>query len=126
MARKRRERGTDKWKNMKSALVKQTSESKGSMEEREAMPEIACAKCTNFSDNIYQSDGRGSCKILKTGSDISVDPPVFVLEGDQGLMVRFNMDSSKCTHFDKMEFIDTDGSECSDPAVQRAQRQMQN
>ncbi len=124
MARRRKARASDKWKAMHNALIQQTSTSKGSMEERETMPDIACAKCKNFSDNIYQSDGRGSCKILKTGSDIAAEPPVFITEGEHGLVVLFNMDSSKCTYFNRMEFIDTDGSECSDPATQRAQRQM--
>jgi hypothetical protein len=98
---------------------------KKSFEEREKIPDIACGVCKNFSENAYSSDGRGVCKILKTGSDISKDPPVYVQEGDAGVIMFFDADASRCRHFSKMELIDKDGTECADPAFRRAQRQME-
>jgi len=121
---KRRAIHKNEWQLLKDNMIKMMSEEKGGSEGRETVPEIACARCANFSDNIFASDGRGFCKVLKVGSDFSVAPPVFITEGEKGMMVLFNMDSSACKYFDKMSFIDTDGKECSDPQFQRAQRQM--
>jgi len=98
---------------------------KKSFEEREKVPDIACGLCKNFSENAYASDGRGVCKMLKTGSDISVDPPRYVMEGDAGQITFFNTEASKCGHFSRMELIDRDGTECADPAFRRVQRQME-
>ena len=102
----------------------ESSKSK-SVEEREKIPDIACGVCRNFSENAYASDGRGSCRILKVGSDIKADPPVFNTEGETGLITFFNTEASKCTSFNRMELIDKDGTECADPAYRRMQRQME-
>ena len=114
----------DEWGQVKESMFGQAEKSK-SVEEREKIPDIACCLCKNFSENAYASDGRGSCRILKTGSDISMNPPVYVLEGEAGFVAMFNMDSSKCAHFIRQELIDKDGNECADPAHRRAQRQME-
>jgi hypothetical protein len=98
---------------------------KKSFEEREKVPDVACGVCKNFSENAYASDGRGVCKTLKIGSNISADTPVYVLEGDTGQITFFNSDASKCSYFVRMEMIDKDGTECADPAFRRAQRQME-
>ncbi|MBI9076223.1 MAG: hypothetical protein JEZ02_12495 [Desulfatibacillum sp.] len=95
------------------------------MEERENVPEKACGFCKNFSENAYASDGRGYCKKLKVGSDIKVDPAVYVMEGEASLTVLFNADGSKCQYFVRMELIDTNGNEVNDPSYRRAQRQME-
>jgi hypothetical protein len=96
-----------------------------SFEEREQVPDVACGLCKNFLENAYASDGRGVCKTLKIGSEISTDPPVYVTEGDAGLITHFNMDGSRCDHFSRMVMIDKDGSECADPVFRRVQRQME-
>ena len=96
-----------------------------SVEERETVPDKACGVCRNFSENAYASDGRGSCRVLKMGSDILKDPPVYVLEGDSGSISFFNRNAERCSHFTRMSFIDRDGSECADPAYRRMQRQME-
>ena len=114
----------DQWKEASNKMFGETGKKK-SFEEREKVPDIACGLCKNFSENAYASDGRGVCKTLKTGSDISVDPPRYVMEGDAGLFAFFNTDASKCGHFSRMEFIDKDGTECADPAYRRVQRQME-
>ena len=114
----------DQWKQASNKMFGEITKKK-SFEEREKVPDIACGLCRNFSENAYASDGRGVCKILKIGSDISVEPPVYVLEGDTGLITFFNTDASKCGHFSKMGMIDKDGTECADPAFRRAQRQME-
>ncbi len=77
-------------------------------------------------DSAWSSDGRGSCKVLKEGSDITTDPPVFVLEGKDGYMLRILTDASLCTHYERNEFIDKDGYECSDPAFRRFIRQLRD
>jgi hypothetical protein len=109
---------------MRQGMTKQLSTAKG-VEGREKVPEKACGKCSNFSENAYASDGRGFCGVVKVGSDILADPPVFVLEGNAGMMCMFNMDAARCVHYKEMEFIDTDGTECADPQFRRAQRQME-
>jgi hypothetical protein len=75
---------------------------------------------------VYASDGRGTCSMLKDGSDITSDPPVFVLDGENGYMLRILTDASRCKNFEKMEFIDHDGTECSDPMYRRSMRQLQD
>lgn len=96
-----------------------------SVEERERIPDRACGICRNFSENAYASDGRGSCGILKVGSNIAADPPVYVLEGETGQFTFFNTDAARCAHYARMEMIDKDGTECADPAFRRMQRQME-
>jgi len=102
---------------MSSATTKKTSD-------LDTIPEKACSRCTKFKESSYGSDGRGSCSVLKTGSDISANPPVIVTEGENGLITFFNHDAALCPEFDKLELVDTSGGECIDPSYQRAQRQM--
>jgi len=90
------------------------------------IPEKNCGVCKHYLENTYASDGRGTCSTLKDGSDITSDPPVFVLEGKNGCMLRILTDASKCKYFEKMEFIDHDGTECSDPMYRRSMRQLQD
>ena len=115
----------DQWKQASNKMFGESTK-KRSFEEREEVPDVACGLCKRFSENAYGSDGRGVCKTLMIGSDISVDPPTYVLEGDTGLITFFNTEASKCSQFSRMELIDKDGSECADPAFRRAQRQMEN
>jgi hypothetical protein len=124
MAKKRKTRGGD-WAQMRDAQAKNRSTPKG-VEGREKVPEIACGKCKKFSENAYGSDGSGYCTALKMGSDITKDPPVYILEGEASLMTMFNMDAAKCKYFEKMAYIDTDATECADPHHRRTQRQMGN
>ena len=124
MARKARRSRRGEWEQMRQGMNSQLSRDKGT-EGREHIPEKACGKCGNFSENAYASDGRGFCGVLKTGSDILADPPVLVLEGQAGLMSMFNIDAASCPHYTEMAFIDTDGTECADPQFRRAQRQME-
>ena len=121
--KKRSSRRDNKWNQMREGLTN-LSTTKG-VEARETVPDIACGKCKNFSETTYASDGRGSCSVVKAGSDFTVDPPLILLEGDTGMMCMFNMDAAKCSHFDLMDIIDTDGNECADPQFRRAQRQME-
>jgi len=95
------------------------------VEEREKVSDKACGLCINFSESAYSSDGRGSCRVLKVGSDISKEPPVLVTEGETGLILFFDYDGSGCPHFVKQEFIDKDGGETSDPRYRRAHRQLE-
>jgi len=113
----------DEWNQVRESMFGQATTVK-SVEEREKIPAIACSLCKNFSENAYASDGRGTCKVLKIGSDIHAVPPVFVLDGTVGYVTFFNTDTSACTHFDRMELIDKDGYECADPAYRRVQRQL--
>ncbi|MBE0480276.1 MAG: hypothetical protein IBX68_04790 [Dehalococcoidia bacterium] len=114
----------DQWQDVRQSMMGDYTKPK-SMEELERIPEKACGLCKNFSENAYASDGRGYCNILKHGSNIQKDPPVFLTTGDVGFMTFFNTDASRCIHFTKMQFIDTDGTECADPAFRRMQRQME-
>ena len=112
------------WKQVANGMLGDVSKAR-TMEERENVPEKACGFCKNFSENAYASDGRGYCKKLKVGSDIKVEPPVYVMEGQASLTVLFNVDGSKCDYFIRQELIDTDGSEVNDPSYRRVQRQME-
>ena len=114
----------DQWQQIKDSMFSQATTSK-TVAERETIPQVACGTCKLFRENAYASDGRGSCSALKSGSNISVDPPVYVTEGEAGHITFFNTDSSRCTHFVKMNLIDTDGTECADPEFRRMQRQME-
>lgn len=114
----------EKWKEIQKSMFGEAAKPR-SVEERETVPEVACGVCKNFSENAYASDGRGTCKVLKAGSRITVEPPVYVTEGDAGLVTFFNTEASKCGHFTRMELIDRDGSECADPAFRRVQRQLE-
>jgi len=124
MARRPRQSKREEWEKMRQAMTGEFSKQKG-VEGRETVPEKACGKCKNFSENAYATDGRGFCAALKVGSDILADPPVFIEEGDVGLMCMFNMDSVKCKYYEESEFLDTAASECNDPQYGRQQRQME-
>lgn len=114
----------DEWKQVKDSMFDQATKAK-TVEERETIPEVACGICKHFSENAYASDGRGSCKILKLGSNVMTDPPVYVTQGDTGMISFFNADARRCEHFSRMSLIDKDGFECADPAYRRAHRQME-
>lgn len=114
----------DKWKQALSVSMSASHRSSG-VEARENVPQISCGVCKNFSETAFSSDGRGTCRILKSGSDISLEKPVYVLDGDVSLFIKFNTDAARCERFERMDFIDTDGSECADPAYRRSQRQME-
>ena len=90
----------------------------------ETIPEKTCGVCKHYLESSWSSDGRGSCKELKEGSDITSDPPVFNLEGKNGYQLRILTDAARCTYFEKSEFIDHDGHECSDPIYRRSMRQL--
>ena len=108
------------WKDGASSLIHKRQ----SMEEREYMPDKACGKCKNFGARQYSQDGTGWCKVLKGGSNIEIDPPKFVTEGEAAYLARWNMDAGKCKYYDEMEFIDHDGTEIADPSWSRVYRQM--
>ena len=114
----------NEWKQVQSNMLSEATRTK-TVEEREKIPEKACGVCKNFLENAYSSDGRGSCRVLKTGSNITASPPVYVTEGDTGHITFFNADGGQCTHFLKMDLIDKDGTECADPVYRRMQRQME-
>ena len=115
----------EKWEQIRKSMLGAGDETKKTVEEREKIPEKACGVCKNFSENAYSSDGRGSCGVLKFGSDLNADPPIFITEGETGLISFFNTNGGQCPHFVRMAFIDTDASETADPAFRRAQRQME-
>lgn len=112
------------WAKARDTMTKFYTKPKG-VEGREKVPQICCGKCKNFSERAYASDGTGFCGVLKEGSNIEVDPPVYVTEGMAAQMVVFNMDASKCKYYQEMELIDTDITECADPAFRRSQRQLE-
>ena len=118
----RKPRGGE-WGQMRDAMAKNRSTAKG-VEGREHVPEAACGKCKKFSENAYGSDGSGYCTVLKMGSYLDKDPPLYNMEGEASLMTVFNMDAAKCKFYAEMEVIDTDATECADPHYRRTQRQM--
>jgi hypothetical protein len=115
----------DKWKEVRDSMTISKGEMGKTVEERETMPEKACGYCKNFFENAYNADGRGSCRILKMGSSIKSDPPLFVMEGDTGLITYINANAQNCTYYDRMELIDTDLGEITDPAYRRSNRIME-
>jgi len=96
------------------------------VEDLDKVPERPCGLCKHCLEVAWSSDGRGSCNVLKEGSDITCDPPVFVLEGKNGYMMRLLTDASRCTYYERNEFIDKDGFECSDPVFRRFIRQLRD
>ena len=90
------------------------------------VPEKNCGVCKHYLESTYSSDGRGTCAVLKDGSDIISDPPVFIMEGKNGYSLRILTDAAKCKYYERMEFIDKDGTECSDPMLRRSMRQLQD
>jgi len=93
------------------------------VEEREYVPEKSCGKCQHFSVSTGLGSAGGHCLVLKTGSDISVDPPVLLTEGVANLQSDVRMDAARCTHYEPMGLMDQDISESFDPRYSRHQRQ---
>lgn len=87
-------------------------------------PEKLCGTCLNYSESAWSSDGRGSCRKIKLGSDIHATPPAYVTDGKEGYFTRTLTDASQCAYYEKMKLIDKDGYECSDPAYRRSMRQL--
>jgi len=87
--------------------------------------EKVCGNCKHYLESSWSSDGRGSCTLLKIGSDICIQPPVYMLEGKDGYPTKTLTDGSLCKYYEKMTFIDKDGYECSDPVFRRSIRQFQ-
>ena len=100
-------------------LARQTGKS---AEEKDSVPEKACTRCKNFVESGASEKGEGYCSALRAGSNILIDPPRFVSEGEVAYFTFFNRDASKCKYYDQMEFIDHDISECADPRYTRGQR----
>ncbi|MBU2488682.1 MAG: hypothetical protein KKA60_04760 [Proteobacteria bacterium] len=92
----------------------------------EKQAEKICGICKHYSESAFSGEGKGSCNTLKMGSDITASPPVFVLEGENGYMSLTLADATACKYYEKMEFIDHDGTECSDPQYRRTMRQLQD
>lgn len=84
-----------------------------------------CGTCKNYMESSWSSDGRGSCKLLKAGSNIKNSPPVYVLDDKEGYLTKTLSDASACQYYDRMKMIDKDGYECSDPVYRRSMRQFQ-
>jgi hypothetical protein len=115
----------DEWSKVRDSITGSSRAEGKTIEERERMPEKACGCCQNFFESANESDGRGSCRILKMGSDIKANPPVIVTSGEAGLIAYINTDADKCPHFLKMEIIDHDLGEISDPRYRRVHRIME-
>jgi len=113
------------WSKVRDSITRSSGEMGKTLEERERMPEKACGFCQNFFENSYESDGRGSCKMLKMGSDLKANPPVFVLSGETGLITYINTDGLNCPYFSKMELVDRELGEIADPRYSRAHRTME-
>ncbi len=88
--------------------------------------EKICGLCTNYSEGTFSGEGAGSCGILKMNSDISIDPPKYDLDSTDGYRTMNLMDAGLCQYYEKMNFVDKDGTECSDPRFRRTMRQMQD
>ena len=115
----------DEWIEMMNQRSQQQAASLGkSVEERDRVPDKACGKCVHFLETPYEASGNGNCDLLRFGSDIIKDPPVYVLEGEIPLMTHITMDAVRCKHYELREFIDTDATETSDPRYRRKMRQM--
>ena len=108
------------WKDAARGLIPEVK----SVEEREYIPDKACAKCKNFGGRHISHDGAGWCGVLKGGSNLKISPPVFVTEGESAYLTLWNMDASKCKYYDEMTFIDHSGEETGDPVWRRQYRQM--
>ena len=95
-----------------------------SVQERDKMPDKACAKCSHFLETPYDLSGNGNCDTLRHGSDISKEPPAFVLQGEQAYQTFGLRDADKCKYYKEQEFIDTDATETADPRYRRIVRPM--
>jgi hypothetical protein len=110
------------WEQAKQTFLN-ISERPKTYEERETVPEISCGNCKNFVASSRLGSSGGICTVLKAGSDITSDPPVFVLEGEANLQSDVMMDASKCTHHEPLGLVDTDITEAFDGRYSRHQRQ---
>jgi|WetSurMetagenome_2_1015567.scaffolds.fasta_scaffold300423_2 hypothetical protein len=99
-------------------------EKQGLDSDKKGVDRSVCGYCKNYSESSWSSDGRGSCKVLKLGSNITIDRPNYVLEGKEGFLTKTLSDASACVYFEKMQMIDKDGYECSDPVYRRTLRQL--
>ena len=117
MARRR-----EKAQQAMSAVIKQQHVPKT----EEKMADKVCGKCKNYAENSWASDGRGTCSIFKTGSNIDIDPAKYLTEGDMPFITMTLTDAKYCKSYDKMTMIDSDNTEVSDPKYKRSIRQMQN
>ncbi|MBI5843131.1 MAG: hypothetical protein HZB23_00505 [Deltaproteobacteria bacterium] len=88
--------------------------------------EKVCGLCRNFRETAFTGEGKGACTVLKFGSNIEADPPKYVLDQENGYFTMNLMDATKCQYFEKMDFVDKDGTECSDPVYRRSMRQLQD
>ncbi|MDY6917426.1 MAG: hypothetical protein SVP26_05700 [Chloroflexota bacterium] len=91
---------------------------------KEEMPEKACGKCKHFFASSSLGAAGGDCTKLKTGTNITKDPPVFVSEGEANYQTEIRRDASKCTYYEEMELVDTDIGQAFDPRYSRHVRQM--
>ncbi|MBI5844511.1 MAG: hypothetical protein HZB23_07575 [Deltaproteobacteria bacterium] len=89
-------------------------------------PEKMCGLCVHFSEGVFSGEGVGTCDILKMASDILADPPIYDKESVNGYKTMNLMNAAKCVHYQRMDFVDKDGTECSDPRYRRSMRQMQD
>ncbi|MFP4476803.1 MAG: hypothetical protein ACLFOY_14690 [Desulfatibacillaceae bacterium] len=105
---------------MQSVYQRQTAP-----KEEQKKSEKMCGYCKHYREIAYTGEGKGFCEVLKMGSDIMSEPPVYVLEGDNGYYSMNLADASKCKYYERMEFVDKDGTECNDPRYRRSMRQMQ-
>ena len=114
-------RKKSEWDQLKQGYLSMQEQAK-SKEEREYIPDKSCGKCKNF----FASTGTttGHCLILKVGSDMAANPPVFVLDGEVAMMSDITMDASPCKYYEEMELVDTDIGEAFDPRYSRHHRQM--
>jgi len=55
-----------------------------------------CGTCKHISDPSEP----GTCEVLKIGSDIAVDPPLFVLQGAMNFQTDARVDASKCKYYE--------------------------
>jgi len=95
-----------------------------SVAERDRMPEKACARCSHFLETPYDLSGVGNCDTLRFGSDITREPPVFVLEGENAYQMHGLNDAARCKYYNEQMFIDTDATETADPRYRRIVRPM--
>ncbi|MEW5735276.1 MAG: hypothetical protein AB1921_10505 [Thermodesulfobacteriota bacterium] len=111
-------------KSFASIYRKQTAPKTVASEQKR--PEKMCGICKKFKETAFSGEGIGNCDILKRGSDIEANPPVFVLEGTDGYRAMALANAANCKYFEKMDLIDKDGTECSDPVYRRSLRQFQD
>ena len=58
--------------------------------------QVCCGTCCHFS----AASGLGDCNVLRKGSDIASDPPVFVLKVGGKFDTEPIADASKCKHYE--------------------------